>query len=274
VLDVVHDSARRPDTVIASLRALLGRRGLVSVLVRRDLAVRYKRSLLGVWWTLLNPLLEMAVLWLVFSQVFRFATPEAPYVVYLLSGVVLATLLRQAVVGVATSLSNNATILARLYVPPEAFALSAAIVLAINFALSLGPLVVVMAITGTSIPLTLPLVVVPATLLLAGATGIGLLLAPASVVYPDVQELLRIVLTLLTYLAPVFYPIAIVPDRYQWVVEANPLTHFLEAFRALLYGASFDSWQTWAVMAGTAALSLVLGMRVFARSARAVVGSL
>lgn len=244
------------------------------MLVRRDLAVRYKRSLLGVWWTLLNPLLEMAVLWVVFSQVFRFATPGTPYVVYLLSGVVLATLLRQAVTGVATTLSNNATILARVYVPPEAFALAAAIVLAINFALSLGPLLALMALTGTTIPLTLPLVLVPAALLLAGATGIGLMLAPVSVVYPDIQELLRIVLTLLTYLAPVFYPIDIVPDRFQWIVQANPLTQHLEAFRALLYDGSFGPWEAWAVMAATAALALAIGLRVFARSAQRVVGAL
>lgn len=275
MLEVVNDASGRAATTPGSLvRTISANWRLVALLVRRDLSTRYKRSVLGVWWTLLNPLLETAVLWMVFSRVFRFSTPDAPYVVYLLSGIVLVTLFRQTVMGVSGSLVNNGMILSRIHTEPEIFACAAALVVGVNFILSLIPLAAVMVLSGVAIPATAILAIVPAFLLLVFSTGIGMMLAPVTVPYPDVQELLRIALTLVAYLAPVFYPASIVPDKYLRIEHANPLFHFLEGFRALLYGGSFGSAAAWIVMLSTSAAALLAGSWIFGRSARTIIAAL
>ena len=267
----VYDSARKGRRALAIGPNVWQQRRLVGLLLRRDLVSRYKRSLLGMWWTLLNPLLEMAVFFIVFSHIFRRASPGVPYVVYLLSGLVLINLFRQTVLGVATSMINNGPILSRMYVPIEVFAVSAAGVLLVNFLASLIPLLAFMLITGTALPATLPLVIIPGVLIAFLGVGIGLALAPAAVLYPDVTDLLSVALLLSGYLVPVFYPFSIVPAKYRLFEKLNPLYHFLESFRGLLYGGSFHPASAYAVMVGTAAAALIGGSFVFSRFGRRMV---
>jgi ABC-type polysaccharide/polyol phosphate export permease len=264
----IYDSATRPTPVLGELNELWTRRGLLRLLVARDLAARYKGSLLGVWWTLLNPVLEMAVLWLVFSNLFRFSTPATPYAVYLLAGIVLVTLFRETVLGVTTSMINNAPVLSKIYVPPEVFAVSTALALLVSFCTSFVLLIVVMVVESVSIPATLPLVIVPVLLLLALGTGVGLALAPLAVRFPDILELLRVLLTLVTYLAPVFYPFSIVPKSYRLIERLNPLYHFVTTFRDCLYGDSLGPWTHYAAMLVSAAVILGVGSVAFARAGR------
>jgi ABC-2 type transport system permease protein len=271
--EAIYDSSRAAPALRQLGTNAWQSRGLVRLLTVRELTGRYQRSVLGVWWSLLNPLLEMLVLWLVFSRVFRFSTPHAPYVVYLLSGIVLITLFRETLMGVAVSLIHNDPLLANIYVPAELFPLSTTAANLANFLLSSVPLVAIMLIAGVSLPLTLPAMVVPALCVAAFAAGIGLALAPFVVTYPDIQNLLRIAITLFSYLAPVFYPFTIVPDRFQGLFQLNPLYHFLAVFRAVLYGDS-ASWVSYAVMVGSAVVVLLAGALVFKRYARAAVAAL
>jgi ABC-2 type transport system permease protein len=264
----IYDSADRPPLILGEARELWSRRGLLRLLVARNLAARYKGSLLGVWWTLLNPLLEMGVLWLVFSHLFRFSTPGTPYAVYLLAGIVLVTLFRETVLGVTTSMINNAPVLSKIYVPPEIFSVSTALALLVSFCTSLMLLLVIMLATSVSIPATLPVVIVPALLMLAFGTGVGLALAPLAVRFPDILELLRVLLTLVTYLAPVFYPFSIVPKSYRVIERLNPLYHFVTTFRDCLYGDSLGSWTHYAAMLVSALVALGVGSWVFARFGR------
>ncbi len=123
----LYDSAAQSLTPRAWVARLWSHAGLVGLLVSRDLRIRYKRSLLGVWWTLLSPLLEMAALAVVFSQVFRFSSRDVPYIVYLLSGIVIAGLMRNVIIRTASSLLDNAQTLTSMRVPAEVFSLSAAL---------------------------------------------------------------------------------------------------------------------------------------------------
>jgi hypothetical protein len=124
--EVVYDSAHSRRTAPAILHELASQRWLFRVLLRRDLILRYKRSALGVFWSLLNPLLMSAVFFVIFSNLFRFRTGGTPYIVYVLSGTVLMTLFSTAVLSAATSLVNSAPVLARIRAPATAFALAAA----------------------------------------------------------------------------------------------------------------------------------------------------
>jgi ABC-2 type transport system permease protein len=258
-----------------SLRAWLGRlwrhRALVALLVSRELRVRYKRSLLGVWWTLLSPLLEMGALAVVFSHVFRFSSTAVPYVVYLLSGIVIAGLMRNVIVRTASSLAQNAQTLARIRVPAEVFSVAAALDVGVNFLVSLVPLLAIMILSGATISATVFLIVVPIALLLLLAWGVGLALAPAVARFNDVLPLTTILLGLITYLAPVFYPFSIVPERFRFIVELNPLFRALNIFRTMLYGNGVGASVDYLILGAYAIVAVAGGTWLFSRGrARAI----
>jgi len=233
--------------------------------------LKYKRSVLGVWWTLLNPLLTMTVLWLVFSRIFRYTigTTGVPYVVYLLSGVVLIVFFSQAVIAVAGSMLNNASVLAHVHVPAEVFSLAAATAAAVNFILSLVPLLIFQIVLGVGIPWTVLLLPIPVVALLALAAGIGLMVASLAVRFQDTLSLTEILLQLFTYGTPIFYPISIVPGSFRLVIDLNPLYYYVSLFRRLVYAGSVGPLWQLGIVVGTSLAAVVLGAWVFSRGWRA-----
>lgn len=265
----VYDSAQARPPVLTEFRNLWTYRGLLRLLVVRDITVRYKRSLLGVWWTLLNPLLTAGVLWLVFSQLLRFELPgDEPYIVYVLSGLLVITFFQQGVVQVGNSIVGSASVLSKVYVPAEVFSLAAASAAAVNFLLSLVPLLVIQLVVGQGIPWTVLLVPIPALALLGLAAGVGLIVASAAVHFYDVIDLTGVVVQLIAYLTPGFYPIGIVPESYRPLLMLNPLYHYLLVFRGFVYGGEFAPLLSFAVMGVTSLAALALGVWVFSRSWR------
>jgi ABC-type polysaccharide/polyol phosphate export permease len=244
------------------------------VLVRRDIVLRYKRSLLGVWWTLLDPLLTTLVLWLVLSQVFRASIPGIPYVIYLYSGVLVFRYFEQATMSVGHSLVDSSGVLSRVYAPPEVFSLAPAAAAGFNFGVGLIPLGVLLLAHGESVPWTAPLVVVPVLCLLMAAAGLGLALASAAVRFYDALAFSQVGLFLLGWLTPTFYPLDAVGEDFRVVIELNPLHHVLEVFRGLAYEGAFAPWASWAVMGGAAVLLFTGGAWLFARSWRTSVAML
>ena len=263
------DIARKP--LLTELRNLYEYRGLIRLLATRDITVRYKRSSLGVWWTLLNPLFTSAALWIVFGQFFRFETGDTPYIVYLLSGILVATFFSQAVVATGASIVNSASVLTKVYVPPEIFAFSAAIAGAVNFLIGLIPLIVVQLATGTGVPWTILLIPIPVFCLLALVAGVGLLVASAAVFFYDVLDFTAVLIQLIGYLTPTFYPITVIPERFLPLIQANPLYSFLLVFRGFVYEGRFAPGWAFAVMVGSAVIVFLLGVWVFHRSWRQLV---
>jgi ABC-type polysaccharide/polyol phosphate export permease len=264
-----YDSSLTPSARDDALE-LWKRRRLVGVVARRQLQLRYQGSILGVWWTLVQPLLEMAVLWVVFSSVFRFSTPDAPYVVYLLSGLSVAALVRNAILAIASSLNVNSGLLTRVRVPSGLFAVAALLDTFVAFSVGLAPLLLIMLVVGPGISLTTPLVLIPAAFAALFALGIGLALAPLAARFPDTIVLTGVLLTLVTYLAPVFYPISIVPDAYVALIHLNPLYYFISIFRANLYEDAWGDITDYVVVIAVAGASLAVGAAIFRRYARTV----
>lgn len=265
------DKARTP--LVSEMANLWAHRGLIKLIVTRDLTVRYKRSTLGVWWTFLNPLLTTGVMWIVFGNFFRFEIPGGiPFVVYLLSGILLITYFAQAVIASGSAIVNSAGILTKVYVPPEVFSVSAAIAAAANFMISLAILLVVQVATGVGIAWTVIFVPIVVLSMLAVTAGLGLLIAAAAVHFFDVLDLTGVGVQLLSYLTPTFYPISIVPEHMQWIIKINPLYSYLTVFRELVYGpaAGAEPWM-WAYMLVSAVVVLVVGVYVFSRSWRRLV---
>lgn len=257
--------------MLGTLRSLAAYQGLIRLLIVRDLTVRYKRSALGVWWTILNPLLTAGVMWIVFSAIFRFAIPGGiPFIVYLLSGLLVVGCFGQGLIVTGNSMVNSTGILTKVYVPPEVFAVSAAAAQSVNFMLSLIPLLVIQVIVGVGVPWTALLLPVPIIALLALITGLGLLVATVAIRFQDVMDLVAVGVTLLTYATPTFYPINIVPEQYQLLIKLNPIYWYVDVFRHLLYGGDLGPGRGWLIMIITSTVALVLGVTTFARRWRSL----
>ncbi len=264
------DEARRP--LISEFQNIWNNRALVRLLVGRDLTVRYKRSVLGVWWTFLNPMLTTGVMWIVFGNFFRFEIPgDIPFIVYLLSGILLLTYFAQATLAAGSAIVNSAGILTKVYVPPEVFSFAATTAAAVNFLISLIILLVVQLVTGVGIPWTVVFVPIPVVAMLAFTTGLGLLIASAAVRFFDVIDFSGVLIQAVSYLTPTFYPVSIVPASFLWLIYGNPLYSYLVVFRGFVYeGAMAPSWN-FAYMVVSAVFTLALGVWVFSRSWKSLV---
>ena len=246
------------------MRDLFLHRDLIWHLVQRDLRVRYRRSTLGLLWTMLQPLLMMLILHVVFSHAFRVELYSYP--VYALAGILFWNFFSQSIVASMNSLRGNAAILSKLPVPKAAFPVATVISGVVNLALAMVPLLAILIVTGH--PLSWALLFLPVSILLAGlfTLGAGLLLSPLAVFFSDVVELVTVMLTLCMYLTPIFYPMSIVPDQFRWLVRFNPIRSILEVFRDHIYFGKIPPPQHLAVCAVVALVALAIGALAFRRS--------
>ena len=208
-------------------------RDLVLALVSRELKVRYRRSAIGFTWTMLQPLLMMLVLQVVFSALFRFQL--ANYPVYAMAGILFWNFFSQSVVASMNSLRGNAQLLKKVPVPKAVFPIATVASGVINLVFALVPLMLILVLTGH--PLTPSLLFLPVAILLAAlfTLGAGLLLSPLAAFFSDTVEMITVILSVVMYLTPIFYPKEIVPERMRWIVRFNPLRSILEVFRDPIY---------------------------------------
>jgi ABC-2 type transport system permease protein len=245
-------------------------RGLIRLLVARNLTLRYKRSILGVWWTLLNPLLIMIVMWVLFSQLFHFQTSRVPYMVYMFSGVILVNFFQHAVVTTGASVVDSSGILTKVYVPAEVFCVGAAAASAVNFLITVIPLLVIQLFIGPGIPWTVVLVPLAAVSVLAFSTGVGLIIAALTARFYDGLDLAAVGLQLVGWLTPTFYPEEVVPAAFRVVLHFNPMYHQLVVFRSLVYDGALPPIDSMVIAALSAVVALLLGLAIFSRSWKAI----
>ena len=266
MIDVpIYDSTKRPSPIVEELLQVLRYRDLIVQLVRRDVIQRYKRSVLGIAWTMLNPLGMMLVLTIVFSNVFG---ATRAYAAYLLIGLVAWNFFAQTTLLAMRQLVWGGSLIQRIYVPKTIFAISSIGTGLVNLLLSLIPLAVVMVVTGLPpqpMALFLPVSIL---LLMAFALGVGLLLSTVAVYFPDVAEMYEIALLAWMYLTPIIYPEDAIPEAYRWwLFNLNPMYHLVKLFRLPLYYDLWPSPERIAVAAIVALGTLAIGWIVFTRRA-------
>jgi ABC-type polysaccharide/polyol phosphate export permease len=237
---------------------------LIRLLVNRELTLRYKRSVIGIGWTLLNPMLTSFVLWVVFSFVFASRLPGTQqYAPYLMAGILLNTFFSQGVTISAESIASNGPVLTKIYVPPQVFPISTALAGLVNFFIGMIPLTIVCLISGQSIAWTMPLVIVVGICLALLTAGIGLTLSIMYIRYDDMRNIVNVLLMILMYFTPVFYPISILSPKLQQVIQMNPLTSYLDIFRWAFSNNASATISDWVFMFSTSALSIIVGTIVF-----------
>lgn len=234
-------------------------RELLYFLTLRDIKVRYKQTLLGVAWVVVQPLLTMLLFTLVFSRLVRLDTgPELPYPLFAYSGLLLWTFLSNGVTNSANSLISNTNLVTKVYFP-RLFIPAAAIGAGLlDLAIASFILIALALYYGVALSwglLLLPLFVGLTFLL---ALGTGMLVSALTVKYRDLRHVLPFAIQFWMFASPIIYPTSIVPERWRPLLALNPLTGVLEGFRDALAGRSF----AWPLLAVSAAL--IVGLLVFA----------
>lgn len=209
---------------------------LIKELVSRDIKLKYRRSFLGYIWSVLNPLLIMVVMTVVFSAMFKRNIENYP--VYLLCGRMLFEFMTTSTNGAMRSVTGNASLLKKTYIPKYIFTLAKVTSCLIDFIFSLGALLIVMVATGAKFHwqiLLTPLVIIQ---LYIFCCGVGFLLAQLHVFFRDIQYIYKAVTTAWMYLTPIFYPLEQLPEIVQLLIKAvNPMYYYVAQFRDMvLYG--------------------------------------
>ena len=227
----------------------------------RDIKIKYRRSVLGVLWTLLNPLLMMVVLSVVYSNLFKFDIENFP--LYLLSGQVMFNFYSDATTSSMNAILGSASLIKKIYVPKYLFVLSRVCSSVINFLAAFLAMILVMLALRVELHYTVFLSFVPVVLLVIFSLGIGLILSAITVKFRDVMHLYSVFVTVIMYLTPVIYPMSILPDWLKIIVKANPLTNYLTMFRDVMLNNMIFSAGDVLIGIAEAIAALVLGLYIF-----------
>ena len=250
--------------IINAVVAIEKYRFLIRQLVARDFKTKYKRSVLGMFWSFLNPLLMMCVQYFVFSTVFQSDIPN--YAVYLLIGIVTFNFFSEACGMALNSIVGNAGLIKKVYMPKYIYPFTRVISSVVNFGISLIPLLIVSLVTGVQFHKSVILSLYFFTCIIIFSLGLGLLLSASMVFFRDIQFLWGVLSMIWMYATPIFYPENILPDKFKFILKINPLFHFLKNARiCILDGVSPEPVvyvQCLLIALGT----LILGAIVFQKS--------
>ena len=229
-------------------------RPLIRELVTRDLKVKYRRSVLGYMWSILNPLLMMLLQTLVFSYMFRFDIPNFP--LYLICGNTLFNFFNESTNMGMGSVLGNASLIKKVYVPKFIFPISRVVSSFVNLLFSLAAILLVMLITRSPFYWTILLVWAPLLLLLAFCCGMAVLLSALAVYFRDLQYLYGILTMAWMYATPLFYPLSALPPFMVPVIKLNPLYHYINCMRCLVMYGTLPGPNTWIACIGSAVVMM------------------
>jgi ABC-2 type transport system permease protein len=226
-----YRSGRR-SFVVNSLIAVKKYRFLIRQLVGRDFKTKYKRSVLGVFWSFLNPLLMMLVQYFVFSTIFRNDIPH--FASYLIIGTVMFNFFSESCGMTLTSILGNSNLITKVYMPKYIYPLTRTMSSMVNLAISLVPMLIVCLASGVHFQKSAVLALFFFACVVIFSLGLGMLLATSMVFFRDTQFLWNVLSMMWMYATPIFYPESILPDNLKFVLTVNPLYHFLKNARSCL----------------------------------------
>lgn len=227
----------RHSYVVYALTAVKKYRFLIRQLVSRDFRTKYKRSVLGIFWSFLNPLLTMLVQYFVFSTIFKSDIPN--FAAYLIIGTVMFNFFTEACGMALTSIIGNAGLITKVYMPKYIYPLTRVMSSVVNLAISLIPMLIVCVGTGVRFQRSVVLALYFLVCLMIFSLGLGLLLSASMVFFRDTQFLWGVFSMMWMYATPIFYPETILPENFRFILQVNPLYHFLKNTRmCILNGLS------------------------------------
>lgn len=245
-------------------------RDLITMFVRRDFVSRYKQTILGPLWFLLQPLMTSLVFQVVFGNIAQLPTDGLPQLLFYMSGTVMWSYFSSCLNGTSQTFIGNAHLLGKVYFPRLVIPISIVISNLINFSIQLVFFLIlagIYLIRGAEIrftawAFTLPLLV----FLMAGlGLGLGIIVSSLTTKYRDLQNLVSFGVNLLMYLTPVIYPVSSIPQRWRFLADWNPVTPLIETFRMGFLGAGDTSWLRLGYSALCTVVILFIGIIIFNR---------
>lgn len=258
---MVYDSANRGPLAIEELIGIIKYRELIGQLIKRDLISRYKRSVLGIAWSMLNPFGTMIILTIVFSNIFK---SIEGYPIYILSGLTAWNFFSQTTNAALNQNVWGSSLLHRIYIPRTAFTISALGIGLVNIYISLIPLIIIMLILRHPFHLSFLFIPVSILILAVFSLGLALFFSTLAIYFPDVVEMYSVALTAWMYLTPIIYPpeILSLPLR-SWLLNLNPMYYFVEIIRQPIYNGALPSTQMLLIASCIAVITLCIGWIVF-----------
>lgn len=226
----------------AELREVWAYRDLLSLLIRRDISLRYRQSAIGIAWALIQPLLLMLIFTVVFGYFAKLPSEGYPYPLFVLCGLLPWVYFSRSLVGASDSLVSSAGLLTKVYFPRLILPLSKAIAGLVDFAIAFGLLILVLAFYRVAPGWGLLLLPAFIVIALLTALALGLWLTALNVKYRDIGLLVPFVVQIWMYLSPIAYSTSIVPERWRWLYSLNPLVGVVEGFRWALLDKAPPSW--------------------------------
>lgn len=256
---------------MTAVRELLGSKELLWNLTQRNLRGKYRGSVLGWAWSLLNPLATTAVYWFVFTRVFEAIPPVSRstglenYALYLVIGLLPWTFFLIGTTQAMSELIGNGSLIRKVWFPREILVASSVIAQVISFLIELALLAVILAIVGNIVIVWVPVVLVLVVLLGIFTLGVSLFLASLNVYFRDLSYLWGVLGQMIFYGTPIIYTVDILPANLHWLPRVNPIYSYISAFRSVMYDLQFPTAITWAKMGVSSAVALAIGWVVFAR---------
>jgi len=250
--------ATKRDYVLIQWHTLMRYRHLLRLMVKRDFITRYRRSSLGILWSVLNPLLTMLILTMVFSVLFSRNIPF--FAVYLLSGQIFFNFFSESTNQAMGSIIGNAHLIKKVYVPKYVFPISKIASSLVNFSFAFIAFLFVTFVTGAPFHWTILLMPIPLFYTFIFALGMGMFLSSMAVFFRDLSHIYGIIITLWMFLTPIIYPVEILPDRVFQLIHLNPMFHYVTYFRSLALHGEIPGLWTNIICLGFALLSLSCGL--------------
>jgi lipopolysaccharide transport system permease protein len=247
-----------------NLKEIWAYRELLYFLIWRDVKVRYKQTLLGVIWVVLQPLMTMVITTLFFGKLVGVPSDGLPYALFVFVGLLPWMFFSKAITQSGNSLVSSANLITKVYFPrliiPSATVMSGLVDFAVAFVLLVG----LMMYYGVS--LSVAMLMFPALVLLTTilALGSGMWLSALNVKYRDVGAIIPFIIQIGMFVTPIYYPSSLIPEKWQWAIKLNPLTGIIENLRASLLGRPFD-WSALAISALIAFALFISSAYIFRR---------
>ena len=246
------------------LRGIWEYRELLYFLAMRDIKIRYKQTLLGVFWVLLQPVIITIIFTTVFQSLGTNQEMAVPYPLFAFSGFMLWSFISSAIMNCSVSLLNHSNLITKVYFPRLVIPLSAVLATLIDLLFGLISLFIAMLIYGITPSTRMLLIIIPIIPTLFLSLGIGTITAALNVRFRDVKYILPLLIQILFFTSPIFYSLSMLKGNSVWLWKLNPITGILENFRDLLFGLPFD-WFSYTTAVITTGIIFCVSIFVFHR---------
>lgn len=215
---------------------------LLNQLILREIKARYKQSILGYAWIIINPLAQMLVYTFVFSIIFKFSTEgNVPYPIFIIPGLLAWIHLQTSITTSSLVLVDNSDLLRKVYFPREIFIYSVIVAKSVDLMFASLMLAVLILLYHTNLSFSILFVIPIFAIQIILTAGLSLIVSALNLFYRDIQFVINLILLLWMYLTPILYPIYLVPNQYLWLYKLNPMVGIIRGYRSAVFNQPFDT---------------------------------